>query len=154
MSLERIKAVKESNPDTGHRACVIAHISERINVFSGGEHWFLADSLVGANGIVGIAGPGAPRASLALYDACMKKDLNRAIPLHIQYSDLVSDITGENEVAWLKACAELGGLQAGPPRSPYPSLDAQTRRKLEDKLMGLKALVESERAGVRQAQSI
>ena len=142
MGLDRIKAVKESNGDTGHRANVIAHISERINVFAGGEHWFLPDSLLGANGIVGIVGPGAPRASLAFYEACMKRDLDRAVPMHIKYNDLASDITGENEVAWLKACAELGGLHAGPPRYPYAPIDGQLRRRLEFKLEDLKALVE------------
>ena len=140
MSLDRIIAVKESNGDTVHRANVIAHISERISVFAGGEHWFLPDSLVGATGIVGIVGPGAAGASLEFYDACMKQDLDRAVPMHVLYNDLVTDITGENEVGWLKACAELGGLQAGPPRSPYAPIDAQLAGKLKAKLERLKAL--------------
>ena len=141
MALDRIKAVKESNGDTAHRANVIAHISEQVNVFAGGEHWFLPDSLVGANGIVGIVGPGAPEASVAFYDACMKRDLDRAVPMHVKYNDLASDITGENEVGWLKACAESGGLQAGPPRCPYAPIDAELRGRLEAKLRELKALV-------------
>ncbi len=118
MALDRIKAVKESNGNTAHRANVIAHISERVNVFAGGEHWFLPDSLLGANGIVGIVGPGASQASLTFYDACMARDLDRAVPMHIKYNGLAWDSTGENEVGRLKACAELGGLQAGPAAMP------------------------------------
>jgi 4-hydroxy-tetrahydrodipicolinate synthase len=140
MTLEKVKATKESNADTGHRANLIAHISRRINVFSGSEHWFLADSLVGANSFVAIAGPGAISASLAYYDACMRRDLETAIPLYIKYNDLITDITGENEVAWLKACAEIGGLRAGPPRLPYQPLDLKTRLRLEKKLRELRDL--------------
>jgi 4-hydroxy-tetrahydrodipicolinate synthase len=140
ITLEKVKAVKESNGDTGHRVNVIAHISHRINVFSGSEHWFLPDSLVGANSFVAIAGPGTPTASLAYYDACMKRDLETAIPFYIKYNDLVTDITGENEVAWLKACAEIGGLRAGPPRLPYQPLDVKLRMRLEKKLKSLRDL--------------
>jgi 4-hydroxy-tetrahydrodipicolinate synthase len=140
MTLDKVTAVKESNGNTSHRANVIAHIAHRINVFSGSEHWFLADSLVGANSFVGIAGPGATAASLAYYEACMKRDLATAIPFYVKYNDLVTDITGENEVAWLKACAELGGLRAGPPRLPYQPLDVTIRRRLEKKLEGLRDL--------------
>jgi dihydrodipicolinate synthase/N-acetylneuraminate lyase len=143
MTLDNVKAVKESNGDTGHRANVIAHIAHRINVFSGSEHWFLADSLVGANSFVGIAAPGALAASLAYYDACMKRDLATAIPFYIKYNDLVTEITGQNEVAWLKACAECGGLRAGPPRLPYQPLDATIRKRLEKKLKGLRNLATS-----------
>jgi dihydrodipicolinate synthase/N-acetylneuraminate lyase len=140
MSLERIKAVKESSDDTTHRANVIAHISGTVNVFSGCEHWFLPDSLVGATGIVGVVAPGALQASLEFYDACLKRDLARAIPMHVQYNGLVADITGQNEVAWLKACAELGGLKAGRPRSPYAPLDPRLRATLEAKLAAVRTM--------------
>jgi len=141
MTLDRIKAVKESNHDVLHRTTVIAHIADRINVFSGSEYWFLADSLLGANGIVSTCGQGAPKASLTLYDACMRRDLERAIPLHKKFAELSSDVTSQNEVAWLKACAKLGGLKAGPPRSPYLLLDPALRRKLEEKLREINAMV-------------
>jgi 4-hydroxy-tetrahydrodipicolinate synthase len=141
LTLEKIKAVKESNGDTAHRANVVAHISDRINVFAGGEHWFLPDALLGANGIVGIVAPGAMAASLAFYEACMARNLDLAVPMHAKYNDLASDITGENEVGWLKACAELGGVNAGAPRSPYAAIDAGLRKRLKAKLEELKALV-------------
>ena len=44
-----------------------------------------------------------------------------------KFTDLSSYITGENEVAVLKATAEIGGNKAGRPRSPYPALDKETR---------------------------
>jgi 4-hydroxy-tetrahydrodipicolinate synthase len=130
MVLDRIRAVKESNGDVTHRTRVISHISDRINVFAGGENWLLGDSLVGGNSIVSVVGPGAPRATRRFFDACMSRDLETAIPFHIKFTEVYDELTAQNEVAWEKACAELGGLRAGPPRSPYSPLDAEIRKRL------------------------
>ena len=81
MELDRIKAVKESSSDVLHRSRVISRISKRINVFAGGEFWLLADSLLGANGLVSMAGPGVPGAALEFYDACMKRGSEACHPL-------------------------------------------------------------------------
>jgi 4-hydroxy-tetrahydrodipicolinate synthase len=137
MKLDRIKAVKESNGDVVHRTRVVARISKRINVFPGGENWLLADSLLGANGIVSVAGPGTPEAALVFFNACMKQDLKTAIPLHIKFTELFRDVNAENEVGWFKACAELGGFNAGPPRAPYSPLEPSIRQRLSS---GLKEL--------------
>jgi 4-hydroxy-tetrahydrodipicolinate synthase len=141
VDMDRIKAVKESSHDVLHRTMVISRIAHKINVFSGSEYWFLADSLLGANGIVSTCGQGTPRASLLLYQACMKRDLEKAIPLHKKFADLSTDVTSQNEVAWLKACSELGGIKAGPPRSPYPPLDPSLRKKLEQKIREINAMI-------------
>lgn len=143
MTLDSIKAVKESNGDAHHRTLVISHIAKRVNVFPGGEPWLLGDSLLGAKGIVSTCGPGAPRAALTFYDACMKRDLSKAIPLHIKFSELAGDVTASNEVAWLKACAELGGFHAGPPRSPYAPLDRALRMKLSEKLREINTFIQN-----------
>lgn len=136
--LDRIKALKESNGDTTHRTRVISRIADRINVFSGGEGWFFADSLLGGKGIVSLFGIAVPKAVLALYKACTERDLDKAIELHRTFSNLSSYITPYNEVAFLKATAEIGGRKAGPPRSPYPPLDAEVRKILEEFLSKLK----------------
>jgi 4-hydroxy-tetrahydrodipicolinate synthase len=130
MELDRIKAVKESNGDVNHRTRIISHISKKINVFSGGESWLLPDSLVGANSIVSTVGTGVPRAARIYFDACMKKDLGTAAPLQVAFTEIYDDLTAQNEVAWEKACAELGGFKAGPPRMPYSPLDPEIRKRL------------------------
>jgi dihydrodipicolinate synthase/N-acetylneuraminate lyase len=134
MELDRVKAVKESSYDVLHRSRVVSRISSRINVFSGGECWLLGDSLLGANGLVSMAGPGVPKPVLQLFDACMKRDLKRALPLHVLFSNLFRNLTAENEVAWLKACAEFAGLAAGPPRAPYAPLNSNAKQTLWDEL--------------------
>lgn len=145
MELDRIKAVKESSYDVLHRSRVVSRISKRINVFAGGEFWLLGDSLLGANGLVSMAGPGVPGATLELFDACMKRDLARAIPYHTRFANLFRNITAENEVAWLKACAEFGGLAAGPPRSPYSPLDSKSKEALWADLQELKGMTQESR---------
>ena len=147
MELDRIKAVKESNPDVLHRARVVSHIANRINVFPGGEFWLLGDSLLGANGIVSMAAPGVPKATLQLFNACMKRQLDIAVSYHKKFANLFRTLTAENEVAWLKACAEFGGLKAGPPRAPYPPLDPAAKKVLWDELQEIKQM--SEKTEVR-----
>jgi 4-hydroxy-tetrahydrodipicolinate synthase len=142
MELDRVKAVKESNGEVVHRTRVVSHISKRINVFAGGENWILADSLIGANSIVSVVGPGTPNGTLAFFDACIKRNLDCAIPFHVKFTELFRNITAENEVAWLKACAELGGFKAGPPRAPYAPLDSATRESLATELRELTAMAE------------
>jgi len=142
MELDRIKAVKESNNEVLHRSRVVSRISKRINVFPGGENWLFGDSLLGANGIVSMAGPGVPKATLEFFDACMKRDIKRAIPYHVKFSNLFRNLTSENEVAWLKACAGFNGLSAGPPRAPYPPLDPASREVLWAELRELNEMAE------------
>lgn len=142
MELDRVKAVKESSFDVLHRSRVVSRISARINVFSGGEFWLLGDSLLGANGIVSMAGPGVPKAVMQLFDACMKRDLKRALPYHAKFANLFRNLTSENEVAWLKACAEFGGLVAGPPRAPYLPLDSKLKDVLCSELGEIREMAE------------
>jgi 4-hydroxy-tetrahydrodipicolinate synthase len=143
LELEQIKAVKESNGDVVHRTRVVSKIADRINVFSGGENWLLGDSFVGGNSIVSVVGPGAPRATQAFFRACMRRDLDAAIPYHVRFTDVYDEQTAQNEVAWEKACAELGGFKAGPPRSPYASLDPGIRRRLATRLDQLRQMAEA-----------
>jgi dihydrodipicolinate synthase/N-acetylneuraminate lyase len=61
----------------------------------------------------------------------MERNLDKAVPLHRKFTQLCSYITGENEVAFLKATAEIGGQKAGRPRSPYQPLDPKVMKVLE-----------------------
>jgi len=137
LELEHVKAVKESNGDTWHRTNVLTKIGDRINVFSGGEGWLFNDLLLGGKGIVSLFGIAVPRAVLALFEACQARDLDRAIPLYRKFTQLCSYITLENEVAALKATAEIGGHRAGPPRTPYQPLDQATCEVFERHLTEL-----------------
>ena len=85
-----------------------------------------SDFLMGAKGVVSLFGIAVPKIVLKFYNALLEKDLATAIPLAHKFTKLSSYITAENEVAALKATAEIGGNKAGKPRSPYQNLDAET----------------------------
>jgi len=140
LELEHIKALKESNGDVWHRANVLTKIADRINVFSGGEGWLFSDALLGAKGIVSLFGIAIPKTVLTLFNACMKRDLDTAIPLYRKFTELCAYITCENEVAFLKATAEIGGQKAGRPRAPYLPLDPAIRKIAEQYLHELAAM--------------
>lgn len=137
LELEHIKALKESNGDVWHRTTVLSKIADRINVFSGGEGWLFSDVLLGGKGIVSLFGIAVPKAVLALFTACVDRDLDKAIPLYRKFTRLCSYITAENEVAFLKATAEIGGQKAGRPRAPYPALEPEVRKVLAEYLREL-----------------
>nr|MBC7243849.1 dihydrodipicolinate synthase family protein [Chloroflexota bacterium] len=140
LELEHIKAVKESNGDVWHRVNVLTKIADKINVFSGGEGWLFSDVLLGGKGIVSLFGIAVPKAVLALYNACMNRDLNKAIPLYRKFTQLCGYLTSENEVAYLKATAEIGGQKAGRPRAPYQPLDPAVHQVLERYLTELASI--------------
>lgn len=134
LKLESIKALKESNGDTFHRMSVVKRIGGRINVFSGMEPWLVGDVLNGGNSLVSLCGPATAKGAIAYYNACVSRDFEKAVPLAHGFLDMLVDCTANNEHAWLKAAAELGGHKAGPPRSPYSSINIKTVAKLKKSL--------------------
>lgn len=137
LELEHIKALKESNGDVWHRIRIHTKIANTINIFPGGEAWMFNDFLMGAKGVVSLFGIAVPQAVLALYQALLAKDLERALPLLQEFTELSSYITLENEVAALKATAEIGGCKAGRPRSPYQPLQPDLMGKFQKSLAKL-----------------
>jgi len=140
LKLESITALKESNGDSVHRMSVVKRIGHRINVFSGTEPWLLYDVLNGGNSLVSLCAPATPKGARAYYDACMRLDFQKAVPLSHAFLDMLADCTSSNEHAWLKAVAKLGGLRAGPPRSPYLPVSTQISAKLKKSLRVVESL--------------
>jgi len=140
LKLESITALKESNGDAVHRMSVVKRISNRINVFSGTEPWLISDVLNGGNSLVSLCALAAPTGAKAYYDACIRHEFGKAVPLAHAFMDMLADCTSSNEHAWLKAVAELGGLRAGPPRSPYSPVDRQISAKLKKSLRVVESL--------------
>jgi 4-hydroxy-tetrahydrodipicolinate synthase len=141
LELDHIKALKESNGDTWHRTRIHAKIADRINIFPGGEPWMFADFLMGARGVVSLFGIAVPQTVLAFYNALLAKDIERALPLAYKFTELGALITLENEVAALKATAEIGCRKAGPPRAPYQPLDPGLYKEFERRLTDLAQMV-------------
>lgn len=127
LELENIKALKESNGDTWHRTRIHSKIADTINIFPGGEAWMFSDFLMGAKGVVSLFGIAIPQTVLAFYKSLLACDLEKALPLARKFTELSSHITLENEVAALKATAEIGCRKSGSPVSPYQPLSPDVR---------------------------
>ena len=129
-----------TNTDIIHRYRILYSLTDKINVYSGGEAWFFCDGIMGAKGIVSLYGIAVPEQVLKLYNACRARDIETAAPLHQKFVEAHNLITVENEVAYLKATAEWAGNKAGPPRAPYAPLDPQIREKLYGLLDEIKTM--------------
>jgi len=122
VTLNSIKAVKESNSDIFHVTRLLSRFKSRISVLAGSEAWLLPESLLGARGVTSIFGVGLPELVLEFYNACGGHDFDKAITMHNSFVEASWFINPYNEVAWLKALAELCGRKAGPPMPPYSAL--------------------------------
>ena len=140
LKLESITALKESNGDAAHRMSVIKRIAHRISVFSGTEPWLVNDVLHGGSSLVSLCAPATPKGARAYYNACIKRDFGKALPLSHAFLDMLIDCNSSNEHAWLKAVAELGGLKAGPPRSPYSAVSDQISANLKKSVRVVESL--------------
>jgi len=140
LEFKHIVAVKESFGDVTHRSRIHTKIADKINIFPGGEQLMMGDFLQGAKGVVSLFGIAVPKTVLALYDALLARDLEKALPLHQKFTELAALITLENEVAALKATAEIGCRKAGRPRSPYQPLEPELRARFQKTLEELAAM--------------
>lgn len=133
LTLDRVKAVKESNGDVYHRTVVLNKIAKKINVFSGCEAWFLFDAMMGARGIVSIFGHSIPKTVLEFYNQCRDGEYEKALDWHFKFVDSCYYISATNEVSYLKTIAELAGRKTGPPRPPYDNqpVDPAVRERLK-----------------------
>jgi len=141
LEFEHITALKESNGDTWHRTMICDKLSGKINIFPGGEPWMFSDLLMGAKGVVSLFGIAIPKVVLAYFNYLKAKDLDKSLPLARKFTELSSYITLENEVAALKATAEIGGQKAGNPRIPYTPLEPELFAKFSDLLNELSQMI-------------
>ena len=138
ISLNSIKAVKESNGDLNHITRILTKHRNRVNVFAGSEMWTLPMSLLGSKGVVSIFGPGLPKFVVNFYKNCINKNLDDAIIMHRLFVESGFFINTNNEVGWLKALAEICGQNSGHPRFPYSPLSNEEYELLSDWVSSLK----------------
>ena len=151
LKLKSIKAVKDSNFALPHHDEVLITIVDEVNVFSCTDTFFWHDSMLGANGIIGLLAWVAPRVVLKYYHECMKG--NQADPWTLRvYKAMVKAFgivletpaapMASYEHGYLNALVEIGGAKGGPPRKPYGPLPREAREALEE---GVQPLLDMER---------
>lgn len=140
LKIKSIKAVKDSDMSIAHHDETLIAIGDKVNWFSCYDAPFWHDSMVGANGIVGIMSWVAPRVFVKWYEECRAG--HQMDPWTLDVWKLTTNIFGammgpdmppmlSYEGAYLNALVEIGGAKSGPPRKPYAALPASARQALE-----------------------
>lgn len=140
LDLDNVLAIKESNFSVLHRDEVLFAVREELNFISPGDTLFWHDSMLDAEGFIGILTWVAPELFVEYYRQCQRG--NHKDPWTLEVKRHLSNATGAlaslpetpmlpHEAGLLNALAEIGGGTAGPPREPYQPLTADAREALE-----------------------
>jgi len=130
-----IRYIKDASFNTGRLLSIINRVEGRMQVFAASAHIPACVMLIGGAGWM--AGPAcvAPRQSIALYEACRRKDWEGAMALQRPLWSLNQAFARHNLAACIKGGLELQGYAVGaplPPQSPLsPEGVEDVRRALE-----------------------
>ncbi len=118
-----IRYIKDASFNTGRLLSIINRVEGRMQVFSASAHIPACVMLIG--GVGWMAGPAcvAPRQSVALYEACRRKDWAEAVRLQVPLWALNQAFAKYNLAACIKGGLELQGYPVGaplPPQAPLP----------------------------------
>lgn len=135
--IENIKYIKDASFNTGRLLSIINKVEGRMQVFAASAHIPACVMLIG--GVGWMAGPAcvAPRASVELFEACRRKDWDRAMALQIPLWSLNQAFAKYNLAACIKGGLELQGYAVGAPLPPQAPLSAEG---IEDVRRALAAL--------------
>ncbi len=127
-----IRYIKDASFNTGRLLSIINCVEGRMQVFSASAHIPACVMLIG--GVGWMAGPAcvAPRQSVALYEACRRKDWAEAMRLQVPLWALNQAFAKYNLAACIKGGLELQGYPVGaplPPQAPLPSEGVEEVRR-------------------------
>jgi dihydrodipicolinate synthase/N-acetylneuraminate lyase len=127
-----IRYIKDASFNTGRLLSIINRVEGRMQVFSASAHIPACVMLIG--GVGWMAGPAcvAPRQSVALYEACRRKDWAEAMRLQVPLWALNQAFAKYNLAACIKGGLELQGYPVGaplPPQAPLPSEGVEEVRR-------------------------
>lgn len=131
LTVDNIKAIKESNTALPHFDEVLLTIADRVNVFSGNDPAFFHASQLGAVGATGIFSWAGLKTGTRFIDECRKGNHNdpwvreafaalQTLSGSIRRPDMPSMLSHEH--GYLNAISALGGAKTGAPRLPYRSI--------------------------------
>jgi 4-hydroxy-tetrahydrodipicolinate synthase len=127
-----VVGIKECDRDLASLSLKIAAVGERIEVLSGEDDLGFATLLSGSRGGIWASPNLTPRLCLDLYDACMAKDLDRALALHIRLVHLVTSWLITNHPGPLKEAMAIAGRSVGCARHPLMQMTEVQRATLVD----------------------
>ena len=135
--VKNIRYIKDASFNTGRLLSILNKVEGRMQVFAASSHVPAAVMLIG--GVGWMAGPAcvAPRQSVELYEACVKKDWERAMALQRPLWALNQAFAKHALAACIKGGLKLQGYDVGDPLPPQAPLSAEG---VEDVRRALKAI--------------
>jgi 4-hydroxy-tetrahydrodipicolinate synthase len=92
---------------------------------------------LGAKGVISVVANVAPRKTVAMVDAMMKGDLEKARSLHYELAPLVRAMFLETNPIPVKTAHKYLGLAGGPLRLPLGEMAADKEKMLKELLVTL-----------------
>jgi 4-hydroxy-2-oxoglutarate aldolase len=137
----RIAGMKESSGDVGLLAHIVASVPARFEVACGNAPVFYPALCVGAAGGVLAVANCAPRPAVALFNAFLAGEHERARRLQEALTPLAIAVTSTWGVAGLKAAMDLAGFRGGPVRAPLLPVPDAAREEIRPLLERANAAV-------------
>ena len=140
-----VRYIKDASVNTGRLLSIINRVEGRLQVFAASAHIPACVMLIG--GVGWMAGPAcvAARQSVALYDACRRRDWAEAMVLQRPLWSLNQAFAKYNLAACIKGGLQLQGYAVGAPLPPQAPLSPEGVEEVRRALEAIGAL-ESSRA--------
>ncbi len=136
--VEQVVAVKVCSGDV-RRIPALLHAAPDLEILVGGDDWALEGFAAGATGWISGVADCAPAECVALYEACLTSDLERARTIYARLLPLARLDMTPKLVQYFKAAQDALGFVGGPTRPPRLALTEAEEAMLRDAVTALRA---------------
>ena len=136
--VKNIVAIKEASGNLSQLSQIIEQTwGSDFSVLCGDDDLTLPAMALGAKGVISVVANVAPRKTVAMVDAMMKGDLEKARSLHYELAPLVRAMFLETNPIPVKTAHKYLGLAGGPLRLPLGEMAADKEKMLKELLVTL-----------------
>lgn len=137
--IDGVKGIKYTASDHYKLPLLRSAVKKDLAVFSGMDEMALSGLISGACGIIGSFYNLMPEIYLALYDAVIQGDLDKAKEKQKLANVIISEVTKYDYIPMIKALLNLNGIDVGRSKRPftvYTNEEAQSLKLKLKKLLG------------------
>ena len=131
--IETVVGIKEASGDLSQVSKIIELTrDEDFIVLSGDDNLTLPIMSLGGSGVISVVANVAPKKMIALTDAMLRGDLEKAREVHFQIAPLIRAMFLETNPIPVKTACRMMGLAAGPMRLPLASMSDENELVLRE----------------------
>ncbi len=136
--IETVVGIKEASGDLSQVSKIIELTrDEEFIVLSGDDNLTLPIMALGGSGVISVVANVAPKKMIALTDAMLRGDLEKAREVHFQIAPLIRAMFLDTNPIPVKTACRMMGLAAGPMRLPLASMSEENELVLRETLDAL-----------------